>query len=377
MTSAAESLDAWAARWGEVSDVGKLVFVGMSGGVDSSVSAYLMKEAGYDCIGANMRLFDNEDAGISRDKTCCSLDDAEDARSVARKLSMPFYVFNMKDNFKRDVIDRFTSEYERAHTPNPCIDCNRHLKFGSLLRRAAELSCDVTVTGHYARITMENGQFTLKKSLDSSKDQSYVLYSIRRSDLSLIRFPLGELTKQEVREIAERQGFINSKKKDSQDICFVPDGDHAAAITRFTGKTYPEGNFVDMEGRVLGTHRGVTRYTVGQRRGLGLALPESLYVHHIDIEKNEVYLSRNKELFSKNLKARDVNWLVWEKNEVPEEFEVSAKIRYHAPETRATARVLSDDEIQVYFHEPVRAITPGQAVVLYDGDTVLGGGTIE
>ena len=350
------------------------VLIAMSGGVDSSVAAFLMKEQGCECIGATMKLFHNEDIGGSRIKTCCSLEDVEDARLVALRLGIPYYVFNFSDDFKGQVIDRFISSYERGATPNPCIDCNRYLKFERLYERARILGCDAIVTGHYARIEQENGRWLLKKSLDESKDQSYVLYSLTQEQLAHTRMPLGAMHKSETRRIAEEQGFYNADKPDSQDICFVPDGDYAGFIARYTGRDCPTGDFVDESGRVLGRHKGIVHYTVGQRKGLGIAADAPLYVKRIDAQENRVVLSGNDALFSRELTANDFNWIAYDVP--PRELRATARVRYHQREQAATVTVLSDGHVHLVFDEPQRAITPGQAVVLYDGDTVLGGGTI-
>ena len=350
------------------------VLIAMSGGVDSSVAAFLMKEQGCQCIGATMKLFHNEDIGVKRTKTCCSLEDVEDARSVAFCLGIPYYVFNFSDDFKGQVIDRFIAAYERGATPNPCIDCNRYLKFERLYERARILGCDAIVTGHYARIEQENGRWLLKKSLDESKDQSYVLYSLTQEQLAHTRLPLGAMHKSETRRIAEEQGFYNADKPDSQDICFVPDGDYAGFIARFTGHDCPAGDFVDEEGHVLGRHKGIVHYTVGQRKGLGIAADAPLYVKQIDAASNRVVLSGNESLFSRELTANDFNWIAYDVP--PRELRASARVRYHQREQAATVTVLGDGRVHLVFDEPQRAITPGQAVVLYDGDTVLGGGTI-
>ena len=350
------------------------VLIAMSGGVDSSVAAFLMKEQGCQCIGATMKLFHNEDIGVKRTKTCCSLEDVEDARSVAFRLGIPYYVFNFSDDFKGQVIDRFIAAYERGATPNPCIDCNRYLKFERLYERARILGCDAIVTGHYARIEQENGRWLLKKSLDESKDQSYVLYSLTQEQLAHTRLPLGAMHKSETRRIAEEQGFYNADKPDSQDICFVPDGDYAGFITRFTGHDCPAGDFVDEEGHVLGRHKGIVHYTVGQRKGLGIAADAPLYVKQIDAAFNRVVLSGNESLFSRELTANDFNWIAYDVP--PRELRASARVRYHQREQAATVTVLGDGRVHLVFDEPQRAITPGQAVVLYDGDTLLGGGTI-
>ena len=351
----------------------KKVIIAMSGGVDSSVAAFLMKEKGFDCIGATMKLYDNDEIGISREKTCCSLDDIEDARAVARRLSMPYYVFNFKDEFEEKVISKFISTYENGGTPNPCIDCNRFLKFEKLFQRMNELDYDFVVTGHYAKIEEKDGWFYLKKAVDDTKDQSYVLYSLTQYQLSHILFPLGEYTKNEIRDIAEKQGFLNARKKDSQDICFVPDGNYTAFIEKYTGKKYPAGDFVDINGNPIGRHQGIIRYTNGQRKGLGVAFGQPMYVAGKDVEKNTVTLCTNDELFSKELNAVDFNWII---PNPQREIKCSARVRYNMKEKPATAYINDDKSVSVVFEEPQRAITKGQAVVLYDGDVVLGGGTI-
>lgn len=351
----------------------KKAIIAMSGGVDSSVAAYLMKEKGFDCIGATMKLYNNDDISVSVEKTCCSLDDIEDARAVSSRLSMSHYVFNFKDEFKEKVIDKFISTYESGGTPNPCIECNRHLKFEKLFQRMKELEYDYVVTGHYARVEEDNGWFYLKKGVDITKDQSYVLYSLTQEQLSHIIFPLGEYSKSHIRDIAEKQNFINARKKDSQDICFVPDGDYAHFIEAYTGKTYPVGNFIDKQGNVLGQHNGIIRYTNGQRKGLGVAFGKPMYVADKDIKNNTVTLCTNDELFSKELTAVDFNWLV---PDLKKETECMARVRYNMKEQPATAYILDDGNVKVIFSEPQRAITKGQAVVLYNGDTVIGGGTI-
>jgi len=348
--------------------------IAMSGGVDSSVAALLMKERGCECIGCTMRLFTNEEAGISSEKVCCSLEDVEDARSVAFSLGIPHYVFNFIDDFRSQVIERFISAYESGKTPNPCIDCNRYMKFGRLFQRAEILGCDCVVTGHYARIEYENGRYLLKKAVDEKKDQSYVLYFLNQEQLKRMELPLGCLRKEEVRRIALEHVLVNARKRESQDICFVPGGDYAQAIENLTGKTYPPGRFVDREGRVLGEHRGIIRYTIGQRKGLGLSLSKPMYVCRINPAENTVTLGRNEELFSRELDACDFNWIVCDTP--PEKLRVRAKVRYNHKEQWATAYPNGGDKVHIVFDEPQRAITRGQAVVLYDGDSVVGGGTI-
>lgn len=350
--------------------------IAMSGGVDSSVAALLIKEKGYDSTGITMKLYDNDDIGEKKENTCCSLDDIDDARAVCRKLGIPYYVYNFRDSFNDEVIARFISAYENGSTPNPCIDCNRYIKFDRLMRRMYELEMDYVVTGHYARIEFDEAaqRYILKKSLDTGKDQSYVLYSLTQEQLRHTLFPLGELNKTQVREIAEANGFINAKKRDSQDICFVPDGKYAQFIESYTGKTYPEGDFVDKDGNILGTHKGIIRYTIGQRKGLGLALPAPMYVCEKDLINNKVILGFNEDLFSRELRADKLNLITCDR--IEGKMRVSAKVRYNQKEQPATVEQLGNDLIRVVFDEPQRAICKGQAVVLYDGDTVVGGGTI-
>lgn len=347
----------------------------MSGGVDSSLAAKLMKDKGFDCIGCTMKLYHNEDAGIESSRTCCSLDDVEVARSVAYKLGMPFYVFNFTDAFRDTVIRKFIESYENGITPNPCIDCNRYMKFDKLYERAKTLGCDYIVTGHYARIEEENGKFVLKKALDETKDQSYVLYSMTQDQLVHTMFPLGSMQKTEVRAIAKESGFVNADKPDSQDICFVPNGDYASVIELQTGKESAEGNFVDKQGNNLGRHKGVIHYTIGQRKGLGVSSTEPLYVCNICPKDGNVVLGSNDDLFSREADVSDFNWI---SGEVPgSEFRCKAKIRYRQPEQWVTVIPTGADTVHIVFDEPQRAITPGQAAVFYDGDTVLGGGTIK
>lgn len=350
--------------------------VAMSGGVDSSVAAYLTKEAGFETTGITMRLYDNETAGCCSSKTCCSLSDVEDARSVAFVLGIPFYVLNFTEEFGREVIDRFIRAYEEGRTPNPCIDCNRYIKFRRLFQRGREMGQDYIVTGHYARVEQDqgSGRWLLKRSADPKKDQTYVLYSLTQDQLAHVMFPLEGMSKSETRRIAEEQGFLNARKHDSQDICFAPDGDYAGFISRYTGKDYPDGDFVDRSGRVLGRHKGIIHYTVGQRKGLGLALPHPMYVCRKDVEKNQVVLGENEDLFTTTFEIEGCNWMPFDR--LTGDLAVEAKVRYSQKASPATVIPLGEDRARVVFRQPERAITCGQAAVFYDGDTVIGGGTI-
>lgn len=355
----------------------KKALIAMSGGVDSSVTAYLMQQMGYDCTGAMMKLYEaDETQMVCRQNTCCSLADAQDARQVASRLQMPFYVFQYTEAFESAVINRFVSFYERGMTPNPCIDCNRFLKFDAFLQRAEQLGNDAIATGHYARTQYDagSGRHLLLCGKDRGKDQSYVLYAMTQAQLAKTKLPLGALEKHEVRELAEAQGFCNARKRDSQDLCFVPDGDYAAYIAKKTGKPAAQGAFIDQSGAVIGTHSGITNYTIGQRRGLGLSMPEPSYVCGIDAEKNEVKIGRADDLFASTLTAQDINLLA-----VPQidgKLRVQAKVRYRQTAQPATVWQTGEDELTLHFDAPQRAITCGQALVLYDGDVVIGGGTI-
>lgn len=333
--------------------------IALSGGVDSSVAAYLMKQAGYDCVGASLRLLDSADTA--------------DAKTVAKALDIPFYAFDMREEFKKEIIQEFISSYENGLTPNPCVICNRVFKFGYLYDKAKELGCDYIVTGHYAKIVEQNGEFSLRKSQNTAKDQSYFLYSVKSDMLPKIIFPLEDYSKDEIRKIAADLGFSTATKKDSQDICFIPNGDYAAVIESLTGKDYKKGDFIDLNGKKLGTHSGIIRYTIGQRKGLGIALGKPMFVGKKDAAANTVTLCDDNELYSDSLVAKEFNWL---KKPDSAEFTCKARIRYRHIEQPATVTI-EGDKVYIKFNEPQRAITPGQSVVLYDDDMVLGGGIIE
>ena len=351
----------------------KKALIAMSGGVDSSVAALLTKNQGYDCVGCTMKLYNNEDANIPQNHTCCSLNDVEDARSVAYKLKIPYYVFNFTTNFKEKVIDKFVECYEYGITPNPCIDCNRYIKFEKLYERARVLNCDYIVTGHYARIEFDGQKYILKKAIDETKDQSYVLYAMTQEQLKHTLFPLGSMTKTETRKIANENKFVNSNKPDSQDICFVPNGDYAKVIENYTGKKYTDGDFVDLEGKVIGKHKGIINYTIGQRKGLGISNAVPLFVLGFNKQKNEVIVGEEHELYKKEILVDDINLLLVD--EITEPIQVEVKTRYSAKVAKATI-VKQSNQIKVVFDEPQRALTPGQSAVFYIGDIVLGGGKI-
>ena len=352
------------------------VVVGMSGGVDSSVAAYLLKEQGYDVIGVTMQIWQDQDVFVqSQEGGCCGLSAVDDARRVAERLEIPYYVMNFREDFQKYVIDYFVSEYEKARTPNPCIACNRYVKWESLLHRSLEIGADYIATGHYARIMqLPNGRYTIRNSVTAAKDQTYALYNLTQEQLSHTLMPVGDYDKPHIRQIAEEIGLPVATKHDSQDICFVPEGNYADFMKQYTGKEYPAGDFVTTDGEKLGEHKGIIRYTIGQRKGLGLALPAPLYVCRKDMERNEVILSSEDALFTTTCMVDDFNWIAYEQPTQP--VRVTAKTRYRAKEAPATASVLADGRVQLVFDEPQRAITTGQAAVLYDGENVVGGGTI-
>ena len=354
--------------------MGGKVMVGMSGGVDSSVAAWLLRRQGYEVIGATMKLWGEE----TEDSRCCGLDDINDARAVCRALDIPHYVFNCKEQFREAVVEPFIEEYRQGRTPNPCILCNRHLKFDAFLRRALEVGCDYIATGHYARILREGGRYCLAKGRDQRKDQSYFLYTLSQDQLARLLLPCGEHTKEEIRCFARESGLPVARKPDSQDICFVPDGDYAGFIRRYTGKPQPKGLFVDREGKPLGEHQGIGRYTIGQRKGLGIALGRPMFVSDIDPARNTVTLVEDQDLlYSREVTAGDLRF-----GALPEEafrnrlLPVQARTRYSQSLADAEARLLPDGRLRLSFREPQRAATPGQAVVLYQDDLVVCGGTI-
>ena len=356
----------------------KKALIAMSGGVDSSVAALLTLQSGYECIGATMKLYEAQSEPDSGQKQCCTASDAQDARSVAAKLGMPFYVFAFQKEFEQYVIQPFVRSYEEGATPNPCIECNKHLKFEKLFLKMIELGCSHIVTGHYARIeyNAQSGRYLLKKAKDAAKDQSYVLYGLTQEQLAHTLLPLGEVTdKAFTRKLAEENGLLTAHKSESQDICFVPDGDYISFIQRYTGKTYPSGNFVDTKGNVLGTHKGMICYTVGQRKGLGLSLPKPMYVCKKDTQSNNVVLCFKEELGTKEVIAEDINWISIDSLKEP--MRVCARIRYNQKEQPATVYDVGGGKIKVVFDEaPSTPAAKGQALVMYDGDTVVGGGTI-
>ncbi len=355
----------------------KKIVVGMSGGVDSSVAAYLLKEQGYDVIGVTMQIWQDEERDAQEENGgCCGLSAVDDARRVAQALDIPYYVMNFKEEFKCKVMDYFVEEYLAGRTPNPCIACNRYVKWESMLRRSLEIGADYIATGHYARIAkMQNGRYAVRNSVTAKKDQTYALYSLTQEQLAHTLMPVGEYTKEEIRELALRAGLPVAHKPDSQEICFIPDHDYASYIDKAAGERVPgAGNFVTKDGEILGRHLGITHYTVGQRKGLNLAMGHPVFVTQIRPETDEVVIGEAEDVFGETLYCNHINYMGMES--LPKPKEVLAKIRYAHAGERCTIECVEEDIIKCTFHAPVRAITPGQAVVFYEDGYVLGGGSI-
>lgn len=354
----------------------KRVIVGMSGGVDSSVAAWLLKEQGYDVIGVTMQIWQDEEEKLQEENGgCCGLTAVDDARRVAASLDIPYYVMNFKREFKENVIDYFVDEYIGGRTPNPCIACNRFVKWESLLKRSMDIGADYIATGHYARVEqLPNGRYAVRTSATGRKDQTYALYNLTQEQLKRTLMPVGGYTKEEIREMAAKMNLPVAHKPDSQDICFVPDGDYASFIEKTADQTFPQGNFVLTDGTIVGRHNGIIHYTVGQRKGLGVAMGYPVFVLAIRPETNEVVLGKAEESLSRYVRADRINFMSVE--DLKEPKKVWAKIRYNHKGAWCTVERTGEDEILCTFDEPLRAAAPGQAVVLYDGEYVLGGGTI-
>ncbi len=353
-------------------DYMKKVMIAMSGGVDSAVTAHLIKKAGYDALGATAIMFDRNDPRFAAEQN----NDISDAKRVSSLVGIEHYVFDLSKEFEKAVIDDFISSYLNGSTPNPCIVCNKKIKFGSLLEKAEELGCTHIASGHYAIIEKDwGGRYLLRKGGDTKKDQAYVLWQLSQDQLSRTLLPLGNFSKDEVREIAAEMNFVNSRKKESQDICFIPDGNYSEFLCRFAYLKFDTGNYIDTDGNILGKHLGAVKYTTGQRKGLGIALGEPMYVISKDMAANTVTLGREERLFSRSLDAKNINFIAFDK--LSSDIKVEAKIRYSHATAKATLSQTGKDGFHLEFDEPQRAITKGQSVVLYDGDYVLGGGIIE
>ena len=353
----------------------KKVVIGMSGGVDSSVAAYLLQEQGYEVIGIMMKLSPDNPDYEENEGGCCSISAANDARRVADVLDIPFYVMNFKDVFKKNVIDNFIDEYMEGRTPNPCIVCNRTIKFDEFLRKARALGADYIATGHYAKVEKQGERYVLKNSLDNKKDQTYALYGLTQEQLSHTLMPCGEYTKPEIRKIAERIGLEVFKKRDSQEICFIPDNDHGNYIKKYSGREIKQGNFVDKQGKILGRHKGIVYYTIGQRKGLGIALGKPVFVNDINPLTNQVIVGDEEDIFKIGLIAKELNFIIFDT--LTSNLKVTAKIRYSAKPQSATLIPMVNNRVKVIFDEKQRAITKGQSVVFYLENLVVGGGVIE
>jgi len=358
-------------------NTGKKVVVGMSGGVDSSVAAYLLKKQGYDVVGVTMQIWqDEEEAAKEENGGCCGLSAVDDARRVAQALDIPYYVMNFKKEFKENVMDYFVEEYLQGRTPNPCIACNRYVKWESLLQRSLAIGAEYIATGHYARVDqLPNGRYALRMSATAAKDQTYALYNLTQYQLAHTMMPVGEYTKDEIRQIAEEMGLPVAHKPDSQEICFIPDNDYAGFIDEAAAGRVPgAGNFVTTDGEIIGRHKGITHYTVGQRKGLNLALGHPVFVTEIRPETNEVVIGENEDVFTDTLTCTNLNFMSIE--DLTEPLRVLAKIRYSHKGEMCLIQLVDEEKVRCTFEKPVRAVTSGQAVVFYDGEYVLGGGTI-
>ena len=346
----------------------------MSGGVDSAVAAYLLREKGYEVIGVTMQVWQDDNGFTEREGGCCSLTAVDDARMTADTLGIPFYVMNFKEVFREKVIDYFMEEYIEGRTPNPCIACNKYIKFDELLHRAEALGADFVATGHYAKIYEKDGRMVMEKAIDDTKDQTYALYNLTQEQLRKTLMPCGDYRKTRIREIAREMDLGVGNKKDSQEICFIDDNDHGRYIYEKKPELRIPGNFVDLSGNVLGRHKGIAYYTIGQRKGLGLSIGRPVFVSKIDKDKNEVVLTDESALFKTTLYADKLNWVSSEA--VTKPHRTTAKIRYSAIPAPCTIYPMDEGSVKVVFDEKQRAITAGQSVVFYDANLVLGGGTI-